>query len=386
MPAKWVTFFTIFLAIYSLANLYSAWRGWQTLHLYYPALNISWYVLLCLFLTLAYPLGRFGESLLPLGLINKLTIIGSYWFGMIYYLFLLTVLLDLCSWAAGFAGFAGAGHWRTAVGMPLVLAAATSLLIYGIYNANHPVIRNYKVTIQKPSPRSSLHVVMVSDIHLGKIVTTARLHDLIKRINDLQPELVLLPGDIIDEDVDLFADKRMADAFTRLNPPLGTYAVLGNHEYIGGKSEAAIIELQRGGIKVLRDAAVKIDDSFYLAGRDDYSRHRFAGLTRAPLAAIMQEVDTALPVILLDHQPADLAEAEAANVDLQLSGHTHRGQMFPNHLITQAVYEVDWGYLRKNRLQVIVSCGYGTWGPPIRIGNQPEIVNLIIHFNPKEAP
>lgn len=380
MPAKWLTFFLIFLAVYSLANLYAAWRGWQALHIYYPALALSWYVLLCLFLTAAYPLGRFGESLLPLWLINKLTIIGSYWLAIIYYLFLLTLLADLCTWAGRAAGV---DFLRPGAGMPLVLAITACLLIYGIYNARHPVVKNYEITIEKQAPRSSLHMVMVSDIHLGKIVTTPRLQDLITRINRLQPELVVLPGDIIDEDVDLFIDKQMADIFTQIKAPLGTYAVLGNHEYIGGKSEAAILELQRGGIKVLRDAAVKVDNSFYLAGRDDYSRHRFSGLSRAPLAAIMKNVDTTLPVILMDHQPAELDEAAAGGVDLLLSGHTHRGQMFPNHYITRAIYDVDWGYLRKNMLQIIVSCGYGTWGPPIRIGNQPEIVNLVIHFKPR---
>ncbi|HOV43194.1 MAG TPA: metallophosphoesterase, partial [Syntrophothermus lipocalidus] len=91
-------------------------------------------------------------------------------------------------------------------------------------------------------------------------------------------------------------------------------------------------------------------------------------------------IDRSRPIILMDHQPIDLDEALNEGVDLQLSGHTHLGQLFPNRFVTRRVYEVDWGYLRKDNLQVIVSCGFGTWGPPIRVGNHPEIVVINVRF------
>jgi len=89
-----------------------------------------------------------------------------------------------------------------------------------------------------------------------------------------------------------------------------------------------------------------------------------------------------LPVILLDHEPNDLQASAAAGVDLQFSGHTHLGQLFPNNYVTAAIYEQDWGYLRKGDLQLVVSSGFGTWGPPIRVGNRPEIVQVTVHFEP----
>ncbi len=95
----------------------------------------------------------------------------------------------------------------------------------------------------------------------------------------------------------------------------------------------------------------------------------------------MEGVDTSNPVLLLDHQPQNLDEAEKLGIDLQLSGHTHKGQFFPNNLITNRIFENDWGYLHKESLQVIVSSGFGTWGPPIRIGNKPEIVEILIRFS-----
>jgi len=121
-----------------------------------------------------------------------------------------------------------------------------------------------------------------------------------------------------------------------------------------------------------------------VVGRDDRSRHRIDGHSRLDLEQVMAEVDTALlPVILLDHEPTELHTSKATGVDLQFSGHTHRGQLFPNNYITSAIYEQDWGYLRKGALQLIVSSGFGTWGPPIRVGNRPEIVQVTVHF---EAP
>ncbi|HEX3032482.1 MAG TPA: metallophosphoesterase, partial [Bacillota bacterium] len=97
---------------------------------------------------------------------------------------------------------------------------------------------------------------------------------------------------------------------------------------------------------------------------------------------LLTGVDKRLPIILLDHQPAHLEESAANGVDVQLSGHTHRGQLFPINWITRNVFEVDWGYLRKGGLQVIVSSGFGTWGPPIRIGSRAEVVELTLRFQP----
>ncbi|MDD3890657.1 MAG: metallophosphoesterase, partial [Syntrophomonadaceae bacterium] len=193
------------------------------------------------------------------------------------------------------------------------------------------------------------------------------------------------PGDIVDEGVDLEAEQEMPAVLHSLHPQFGTYAVLGNHEYISDNAETTIGFLEQNGITVLRDQAVEIENCFYLVGRDDASRHRFNGSERLELPQIMNEVDASkLPVILLDHEPFNLGVSEQAGVDLQFSGHTHLGQIFPNNYITHAIYEQDWGYLRKNTLQLIVSCGYGTWGPPIRVGNRPEIVHVLVHFSPLE--
>jgi predicted MPP superfamily phosphohydrolase len=211
-------------------------------------------------------------------------------------------------------------------------------------------------------------------------VHNGRLLKLVEMIKELQPDLVLLPGDVIDENPGPFLEQDMVASLRRLAPEYGIYAVPGNHDYIGRQSEEIVRHLQGAGVHVLRDEYVKVAGSFYLVGRDDRSRGRFTGKERRGLDEIMQGVDRSLPVILMDHQPFQLEQAEGQGVDIQLSGHTHLGQMFPNNLITRKIFEVDWGYLRKGSLQVIVSSGFGTWGPPIRVGNSPEVVGINIHF------
>jgi predicted MPP superfamily phosphohydrolase len=104
------------------------------------------------------------------------------------------------------------------------------------------------------------------------------------------------------------------------------------------------------------------------------------GIDRKDLSTLLQGVDKKLPIILLDHQPYNLSEAEKNGVDLQLSGHTHKGQISPGNLITKKVYEVDWGYEKKGNFNIYVSSGVGTWGPPIRTGSHSEIVDIYINF------
>ncbi len=374
-------FLLIFLSVYGLANFYVFIRLRQALKYFYPRAGLPYFPVFFLLFAAAFLLGRTAERYLPFWLSDSLTIIGSYWLGVIYYLFLLLLCSDLLAFAGRRTGL------LRPPGRPFPLGAVASVLLtcglvaFGWWNARAPVIRHYEVTIPKSAgPLNQVHAVMVSDIHLGKFVTARRLDRLVDTVNQLQPDLVLLPGDIIDEDVDWFTAAKMPAALRRIRAPLGVYGALGNHEYIRGKPDLAVEELSGSGITILRDRYVKVADSFYIAGRDDRSRERSGG--RKNLPDILRGMDPALPVILLDHQPARLEQAAAAGVDLQLSGHTHRGQLFPNNYLTHALYETDWGYLRKNTLQIIVSCGYGTWGPPIRIGNRPEIVDITIYFIP----
>jgi len=200
-------------------------------------------------------------------------------------------------------------------------------------------------------------------------------------VNELKPDLILFAGDVFDENIESSNKQQVSDTFRKLSAPYGVFAVLGNHEYIGGNAEEAIDYLGEAGVQVLRDDFLEIAGSFNLVGRDDRSGARYNGGPRQDLKTLMQGIDRDLPIIVMDHQPSHLEEPEGQGVDLQVSGHTHAGQLFPIGYITRRIFEDDWGLLRKDNFQIIVSCGYGTWGPPIRLGNTPEVVDIMIKFN-----
>jgi hypothetical protein len=151
------------------------------------------------------------------------------------------------------------------------------------------------------------------------------------------------------------------------------FAVTGNHEYIGGAGPACAY-LEEHGITMLRDSVARLEGGTYIVGREDRSSAGFGGGKRKTLESLMAEVDTAYPVVLMDHQPFRLEEAAGKGIDLQLSGHTHHGQLWPLNKITEAVYEVSRGEAVKGETHFYVSSGVGTWGPPVRTGNRPEIV------------
>jgi predicted MPP superfamily phosphohydrolase len=230
--------------------------------------------------------------------------------------------------------------------------------------------------VEKPLTRP-LTIVAASDIHLGTIVGRRRFERIVDAIDDLQPDLILLPGDIVDEDLAPVIRANLGEHLRALHAPMGVYAITGNHEYIGGV-EAAVAYLREHGITVLRDSSVVLDGGLTLVGREDRSVVTMAGKTRKGLKELMGGVDSSRPVILMDHQPFHLEEAVEAGVDLQLSGHTHHGQLWPLNLITRAVYEVSWGYLRKGKTHIYVSSGIGSWGPPVRTGNHPELVRILL--------
>jgi predicted MPP superfamily phosphohydrolase len=172
----------------------------------------------------------------------------------------------------------------------------------------------------------------------------------------------------------------MTEVLKKFSAPLGIHAIPGNHEYIGGHLGEFSEYLRDAGIDIHVDRADLIAGSFYLIGRDDRSGMRFSGSPRKALFELTSGLDPALPLILMDHQPYLLEEAEKEGIDLQVSGHTHKGQIWPGSLITKRIYELDYGYLLKGKSHFIVSSGFGTWGPPIRIGNRPEIVMIKVKF------
>ncbi|EKQ50361.1 MULTISPECIES: metallophosphoesterase [unclassified Clostridium] len=261
-----------------------------------------------------------------------------------------------------------------------VFLAIFILLGYGFFNAQNKVITSYEVNINKKAGNiSSLNVVMISDVHMGIALKENGVDKMVDSINQLHPDIVLFCGDIFDENTPTSLKEYSQNAFKNIKTKYGVYDITGNHEYNAGDLSKTIAYFKDANIKFLQDESVKVADSFIIIGRNDPAGTRLTGGRKA-LNDILKDVDRSLPIIVLNHRPEDLEEAEAEGVDLQLSGHTHNGQIFPGNLITKHIYEKDYGYLNKGNFNLIVSCGYGTWGPPIRIGTKSEIVEIKINF------
>jgi len=373
--------FIIFISIYAAGNYYVGLRFFQSIKGLIEPFSLFYWSGYALFAT-SLLAARLGKRFYP-GYVNDLvSLTGDYWLGAVYYSLMIWGCMDIlrllinfispASWIINYPSF----NWGFAV-----LSLVFLLLLYGTWNARNPRIVHYNITIQKAVHNlPELHAVMVSDIHLGSVVDNERLEIMVSRINRLDPDIVFLAGDTIDEDVRLFVNNKMPEILKKLQSRYGVYAVLGNHEYIGGNSELAVEYMQQAGINVLVDRCVNVNNQFYVAGRDDLMAGRMNGKQRLELSRLVDGIDHSLPIILLDHQPINLKEGQLNGIDLQLSGHTHNGQFFPNNLISKRVFENSWGYLRKGGCQIIVSAGFGTWGPPIRIGSNSEITDITISF------
>lgn len=257
-------------------------------------------------------------------------------------------------------------------------AIFTTIAIISLGHLNARITKTIELSYDLPLPSgqkpSQMKVAVLSDIHAGKFINASWVASLVNKTNAQNPDLILLPGDIID-------DKQIADdvlaELAKFRAPLGVFGVLGNHEYYQGK-RWALEKLEAANIKTLVDESLAIDNRLWLIGRDDQTIARFNG-ERKPLKDLLTG-NPGLPTLVLDHIPFKLEEAANENINLQLSGHTHSGQIFPWNFVTDAIYEQDHGRLRKQNTEYYISSGAGVWGPPIRTSSFGEIVVITLNF------
>ncbi|WP_445493200.1 metallophosphoesterase [Niallia sp. 03133] len=364
---KRICLISLSILIYHVYLFYIGWNGYVLFQTAFTHFQLAAYIIIVLILAYSYFLSHAFPS------IAIYKILGSYWLAVLQYALFLLPAANILYFILSFYL-----ERTTNILITGTIAVITFLLIFlfGTYNAYSPVIKKYKLTLpKKSSHRRSLTIAMASDMHFGTLSGNAHLNKLVSKINELQADLILLPGDIIDDDPNPFLQKKMGDKMKNLKAPLGIFGVLGNHEYYGKKIPEFLQEMDRIGINILLDEKVLIDNSFVLIGRKDKTDKQ-----RQTIQQLVEAKKEDLPLIMMDHQPAELTEAMNEGIDLIVSGHTHRGQMAPNHFITRRVFELDWGYLKKNQLHAIVSSGFGFWGPPIRLGSRSEIVYIDIQL------
>jgi len=365
--------FIIFTSVYLLVNYIMGsifFKGFNSILKISPLIfwPVFWVLALCY--TASFILNKYIKP----SLTNFLYLIGAYWLGLLMYsalAFPILAIVNLLITKAPF--FSNKFYLYEIILISLVFIFIT---IIGSYNAKNSYVKSINIKINKEVLTEPLNIVMVSDLHLGNIIRNERLKTMVEEINSLNPDIVIIAGDIIDSDINPFLNHNMANEFSNLKSKYGVFATLGNHDIIT-KSENELVKLlKENSIIVLRDEATLVNNSFYIIGRDDITVSKSTNKSRASLEDLTKDLDKSKPLIVVDHNPKYLNESLDANIDLQLSGHTHKGQIAPGNIVTNKLFEIHYGHIKKDNLNVVVSSGYGTWGPPVRLGSKSEIVQI----------
>ncbi len=263
--------------------------------------------------------------------------------------------------------------WFRAFAPELFFSLAVIITIYGIINAR--ILRTVNLNVALPNLPPvwrNRTAIMVSDLHLGHVLRDGFIQKVVRRINQLKPDIVFVPGDFFDGVKTTFDE--LAAQFKNVHAPLGIYFVSGNHEEIAGMQDCEQA-IGQAGIVILEDAKTEVDGlqilgAAYHHETDDSVRQLFASF----------QIDRTRPSIFLKHVPNRIPLAAEAGVSLQLSGHSHQGQIWPGNLITKSLWKgFDYGLRRLGNFQIYTSSGAGTWGPPLRVFTKSEIVRITFH-------
>ena len=351
----------LFILLLPLVALtYIAWHVWVLLPL--SALCKSLVIALGV-LSFAMLFLNFRRAFdgMPLSVAQMAYEVGTSSIFVLLYLVMILLLLDLGRLIHLVPKALLYHNGYTALGIFVLMLG---VFVYGNLHYNNKVRVPLELKSQKPLPRE-YKIVMTSDLHIGYHNPRKELARWVDMINAENPDFILIAGDIIDGSMRPIIEERMAEEFRRLKAPV--YACLGNHEFYSGVPGARQF-YKDAGIHLLVDESVVIDSSIVVVGRDDRTNMR-----RKPIKDLMGSFASKYTIVL-DHQPYNLDRAEAAGVDFQLSGHTHRGQVWPISWITDRIYECSWGSHQRGNTQFYVSSGLGIWGGKFRIGTQSEYV------------
>ena len=386
--------------VYALACFYLFRRMTGWLHAWVPELlrKRRW-------LIPAVPLGLLALSpliayLLPAGALRRiLTPIGNYWLGVTAYLLLIVLLIDLLRLLARCVPHSRrltrSVRAHRIAGCVCVLALAATTL-GGVWNARIIRVTPYEITVPKQAGTlASLKVVLAADLHLGYNIGARQMTKMVEKINVQEPDLVVLAGDIFDGEWEAVPNpEELAGILRGIRARYGVYACYGNHDveeptlagftFGGGSGKESAPEmdafLQEAGIRLLHDEGVQIAGSVFLYGRPDARRPGRGISQRRTPEEITAGLDQDRPILVLDHEPRELAELARAGVDVALGGHTHDGQLFPANLLLRLLWENSCGLLEKNGMYSIVTSGAGLFGPNMRVGTRAEICPITIHF------
>lgn len=279
-----------------------------------------------------------------------------------------------------------------------VVSFTILMSVYGIVNAQNLKVTTYDVTVDKSSKQDELNVVLIADLHLGYSVGVKQMERMVNKINELQPDVVVVAGDIFDNEFSaIYNPVRLAEILREINSKYGVYAVYGNHDieedilcgFTFSDDDVTQVTsikemddfIENCGFTFLYDEAILINDDFYIYGRPDEERPNFGNDSRLEAEKITEGLDLSKLIICVDHEPHDQKKLSAAGVDVDLNGHTHAGQLFPGNIIINFFWDIAYGYKNFDGMHNIVTSGVGLFGPNMRTFTKAEIAQVKIHLN-----
>ena len=332
-----------------------------------------------LILILSFPVAQFIKSRVIFG--GVLNWVGAFWLGAMVYLLLIAIFFDifrftdfLFHWIPGNISIGRIAAGRYILGISTLIIAV--MMVCGFIHSRHPIVRLIQIELPQFDEKSGEYkIAFISDLHLGKLFGIRNMSKIVDIVNELNPNVILLGGDVIDESPSDIP--WAAEILSRLKAADGVFAITGNHEYYHGLNGYKKI-IKDAHIRLLEDEMVEAGGTINLIGLNDITGVRQFGMKLKPIAEIMVNADPTLPVVLMHHTPVRLTEAADAKVDVMISGHTHGGQLFPYGCFADAMFKVKNGMNYIGKLNFYLSTGAGVWGPPMRIGTDSEIVLLIL--------
>ena len=342
-----------------------------------------------------------GFLLPPSPLERIMKLIGNYWLGVLLYVILTVLIADATRLVIKKSKKIPEEYIRSkkvfVIAGTICIVIISSLSIFGAINARVIHTTKYEVTINKKVKKiKQLRIVLVADLHMGYNIGTPHIQRMVQKINEQNPDLVVMAGDIFDNEYEALDNPdAIVKTLKKIKSKYGVYATYGNHDIkekilagftFSKKGEKKVSDIRMdqllddANITLLRDESVLIDDSFYLYGRPDYRRPGRGITVRKTPEEITADLDKSKPIIVVDHEPNELQELADAGVDMDLSGHTHDGQMFPGNITTALMWENSYGYLKKGNMHNIVTSGVGLFGPNMRVGTIAEVVIIDVNF------
>ena len=368
----------IALVIYLLPNIYVYFHIKK---LFTNDRHKKIFTLFYIIFALAFPMAEMLSHNTSSPWIKYFLLMGYYSVVFLLYLFLFLVLFDILRGINRLlkivpAEVINSRKFRTtSLGILFVFSAA--IVLIGSVHYNTIRVKEYQVDVPRRSAVIKyLKIAMAADFHLGQITSQQFMEQFTAKINSLHPDIVLMPGDIVEghrNDGDMTEFTRL---FRQIKAKYGVYASPGNHESHGRNSKLDFFT--NAGINLLEDTFVVVDNSFCLVGRNDRRSNN-----RKPIDELLDNIPGHLPVIVLDHRPTELESMSKHGVDIQLSGHTHYGQLFPFNYLIKNLYELGWGYKKIRDTHFFVTSGIQVWGPPVRTAGNSEIMVINVDFKDK---